>query len=269
MAQTIIMKKIDLPEVRLLKWILVLLLSLAFTGAGIFLAFKPGMPETKNALAVALFFGFCSGIALWQLISEARFKRRIKTQQDVSIQGGIRIYNRIPSQFVVGGLVTAIGLAMFILADFSLGFRLTSLAMGILGVAWLILMAMGVGRRYLAFSAAGLEMGTSALRLWVQWDNVQSIALRQIQSMLCIGISVISTDRLLAAVRAKGPNPDHQARRQVKAMAWNVNLYGCHLVLYPAQHGLDPAYLFQALERYLNDPKSREELRAPEQIGQD
>jgi len=248
------------------KWLLVGLFSVAAAAACLLIMVMREKSEAWNGLAGSLFFGACAAVALWRIIELRRLKKHLQTCPTVSVRGGVAISNRSPLLYGPVAGAAGIGLALFLLTDGSLMFKGVALAMGLLGCAGLLLLLLGVGRQTLRFLPEGLERVKSHNRVLVAWDNISELSLLTVHDNTAIGLRFVTLEPALASVTGTAQPRDGGRRRLAREFAVNQAWYGCQLVIFPAQFGLDAAYLLQALERYARDPQARADLSVPADI---
>ncbi len=238
-------------------WLL-LLVSAAFTVAGLALWLAG---RGSGGLAAAIFFGACTGVAVWILRSKATAGRQ-------ALDPGLEV--RVGEGFgevIVGSRrrqwAAGVGLVVF---GAALAWTGGPIGQGFVAVSWILagcgaalLVALGLGFRAghaLVFAREALWIGGRD-RYPLHWDNIAGAEVFELQSNLLVRVHLHAPARAVDAAEGR----EGVAGRVARAMATTQAMIGAPVMIHPGFFGVDPVVLVRALERYATSPGAREELR--------
>lgn len=241
-------------------WLL-LAVSVAFVVVSLVLLVAGG--HGTAPLATFAFFGMCSVVA----IHSVRAKLRMHTLRN----------DRSATLFVTGGAplvasrARAIGLSLGIAAlgafltitGESIGaeFVVVSVLMAGLGAAMLVAFALGMGQRpTLTFTPEGLRFDGDTITYLAPWDAID-VRLLTVQDQPFVGLWLRDPARVVSTAQVRVADTVTEraklSQRIEKSLRWN----GLHLTLSAPAYGVETLPLMRAMQRYIDQPEARAELR--------
>lgn len=224
-----------------------------FTLAALFIIRK----DFKTGIVTLGFFGLCFAHAVSVILR----KRRAHRQQAMtaSVAGGVPIR---PSRLRMGLL----GGALLGLGALHAAFTTNPVQIGIgwflvvVGTVMLVGMASGmIYTAYVQFDPAGLTFGDRRGKAFVPWAAVTGLARTEMSSNPVVLVSV--------DVEAIQIVPASQQLRLFKQMGRTRGTFGADFALMSTVYGIDAPVLLAALQRYVTEPESRQELQRLPQLG--
>lgn len=207
--------------------------------------------DFKTGIVTLAFFGLCFAHAVSVILRKRRARRQVA--MTASVAGGVPIRQ---SRLRMGLL----GSALLGLGGLHAAFTTHAVQIGIgwflvaVGAVMLVGLASGlVCTAYVQFDPAGLTFGDRRGKAWVPWDAVTGLARTEMSSNPVVLVSV--------DVQAIQILPATQQQRLLKQMGRTRGTFGADFALMSTVYGIDAPVLLAALQRYVTEPESRQELQ--------
>lgn len=247
-----------------IKDLLLIIISSLFTLAGIFIIWKGGSNESfKAGLGASVFFGFCLLIFIFNLKQKLDFKKKISSRANVSIQPNIRFYLSKLKAYSLGFGMIVLGSVLIYTAY---GIKIILAACGAFLLFIGIILVIGyltglLGKNYISFEFEGLRMGYKKYSYLIRWDNILNLSNGIWNENPVLIINLINPEDLILNLETKEKKIEKIHKKIRKAIIFNISYHGCHLLLMPQTYGLDVAYTYSVIQKYLHNPETRSELK--------
>jgi len=245
---------------------MLLLISLVFTAAGVFIVAQKGEP---TGFAVIAFFGGCTAVAVWMLVRKTRARRDLHAES-IDIIGGVPLRaNRTAATIAAVGM-TVMGTVMALTGP-AIGTIWVGLSylIALIGVVLIAMILRGtLASQYLQFEPEGLVFGRSDTTFILAWDNIAALGRAVIGDHDALLIHVHDTDALLLSVL-----PQDRATRSQKRLAKTIRSnrawWDADLLIMPVHYGTSIVLLARVIHRYATDLQGRAGLAAKLQLPED
>lgn len=241
-----------------------LLVSLVFVALSVFIAVAEPS-ELPTALATGSFFGLCALVAVMMLRRRFLERRSLGTPAHVEVVGGVPIPYRSGMLRIGAGLVAVVGaLGVWGGTQIAPTYVVTSGLLLAIGAALLVADLAGLSTRpALQFEPDGLWLVERGFRYRIDWDGLD-LGVGNLNDHVVVSLLLLDREAVLDSIRTRDGSPADRwrtrlARRFDRTERWN----GAPILVLPWQYGQDPVRFTQALLRYVREPESRAELRAP------
>lgn len=242
-----------LDKVTLQDWALAAI-SLLFTLGGLLIIRR----DFNTGIVTLVFFG----LGLVHATRVILRKRRAQRQQALtaSVAGGVPIRQSRGRMALLGAALLAIGVTHVAFTTHATQVAIGWLLVGV-GGALLLGLALGLlSTAYIQFDPAGITFADRHGKAIVPWDAVVRLARGDMNNnpLVLVSVDMAAIDVQPAAYRP----------RLNRQMGRSRGLMGADFVIMSASYGLDAPVLLAALQRYVMEPASRQELqRLPRLAG--
>lgn len=230
-------------------WILVAI-GLAFVVAGIMVL--PRNP--KVGIVTLAFFGLCAGIAIrtvFRKLRDSRFQ-----SLSVHVIGGVeirpsrlRILLMAVSLFVVGAVLLLFG------TEYPFVFRVLAGLICGTGIALVLMIALGkIPVGFIRFDSEGFTIGRKRWNVTLPWDEIAEIRAGDYSGNSALYLWIKSLDRIKT-------DPEEFQNKAVEEILSSERWIGAHFMILTENYNLSSPMVAEALERYVLEPSSREELK--------
>lgn len=245
----------ELDKVTFSDWVLTLI-SLVFTLGGLLIM----RDDFQAGIVTVSFFGACLAVFVHIILRKRRLQKQVPLTAMVA--GGVPIrQSRVR--------IATMGIGLLALGAVLLAFGPQG-DKGMLGFAWLLvavgsLLLIGLATGFLLvafiqFDPPGLTFGHWGGKIFVPWTAITSIGRRDLHSNQAVFLWV-DTD----AVTAEPPSFMTKAHKQ---MAYSRAWLGADFVIMCTSYALDAPVLLAALQRYITEPDSRQELHRQQRLAE-
>ncbi|MEM7179578.1 MAG: hypothetical protein AAF518_01600 [Spirochaetota bacterium] len=233
------------------------LVSFAFASTGILLSFTAkSSVDRNNIFSFTLFFGFCTAVLGYFIFQKyLEDKRNAIPITDVQLSSTVLRMNK-GKVFFVSTLSTLCFALIAYLATFNPIF--TYVCYGISALAALMLVGLAVGfvaNDEVHFQAEGIHFRARTITFFLEWSNIYSVDLVEWNSNPFLLFQVLSQENVLRDLGEK------QQKKLAKIMAWNQGFFNAPLTLQPAVYGVSPVLLAKLIQKYIEFPETRQELK--------
>ncbi len=228
-----------------------LVVSAGFTGAALaVLAVGDDAPAARSGAA---FFGMCTVIASFFLREKWLAGRNAGVEGVVEAARG-RIFESKVRLLGGGATLAAGGGVMLASGGFPWPFTLASAAIFLVGVGFLVAVAVGrLGAAWLEFEAGGLRVGDRRGSFLVPWDDVVGCEVWSLHDNAVVAIALRDPRAAVASAEPASHAP---------AVAATLGATST-LTLFPSRFALDAGLLARSVATYARVPAAREQLRRP------
>lgn len=207
--------------------------------------------DFRTGIVTLVFFGLCFAHAVSVILR----KRRAQKLQALTatVAGGVPIRQSRARMALLGGAILAVGATHVAFTTEPVRVGLGWLLVGI-GAAVLIALALGlVSAGYIQFDPAGITFAQRRGKAIVPWEAVTGLARGDMQNNPIVLVT-IDAQAITAEPAAYRP-------RLLKQLARSRGAMGADFFIMSAAYGIDAPVLLAALQRYVTEPASRQELR--------
>ena len=207
--------------------------------------------DFKTGIVTLGFFGLCFAHAVSVILRKRRARRQVA--MTASVAGGVPIRQSRLRMGLLGAALLGLGAlhAAFTTSAVQIGIGWFLVAVGVL-----MLIGLASGRiytAYLQFDPEGLTFGDRHGKAVVPWAAVTGLGRADMSNNPVVLVSV--------DVQAIEILPASRQARLFKQIGRTRGTFGADFALMSTVYGIDAPVLLAALERYVADPASREELR--------
>lgn len=234
--------------------------SLAMTAGGVLLICRSRSAERDNAISITTFFAFLTVFFIASLIEDVRLKRQLKQNAVVSLLPGRRLTTRNWKILGLAASLLVLGAVMGLFTHFNLILKFIGWFIAVVGAASLVLFLWRSSS--LAFTQDGVMMSGPGYMRLVRWDNIINLQMVSVGGNPAIGYDVRSLEELVPGSAVEGGPEDREVMKIAKTAAFCSQMHGCQFYIMPGIYSMDAGYLFRAMERYIVQPDTRQELRA-------
>jgi len=216
-----------------------------------------GFVLLRSNFAVAVItiacFGYCAITTGMEL---GRKLRAVASAPDrVQLLGGMQLR---PCRLLPASLALAIAAfgVMFMVFGARHGVLIQGIGLGLLVLGCVFLVGVLTGwlpMTYLQFDPAGITLGRRGFAYTVPWDNISALGTEEIN------------DDPVILIRLRQPKdiavtPPQRTTEALQELSRCERSYGAHVSLAPVQYRMDASLLAEALDRYVREPRARNEL---------
>lgn len=212
--------------------------------------------DFRTGIVTLVFFGLCFVHAVSVILRKRRAREQVA--MTASVAGGVPIRQSRERMALLGGALLSLGTlqAVFIndAVQVGIGWLLITV-----GVFMLIGLAMGLlYTDYIQFDPAGITFGDRHGKAFVPWHAVTGLARADMNNNPLV---LVSADAPAIEVE-----PAYRPRL-LKRMARSRGSFGADFAIMSTVYGIDAPVLLAALQRYITEPESRQELRRLPRLG--
>lgn len=212
--------------------------------------------DFKTGIVTLVFFGLCFAHAVSVILRKRRARKQVAVT--ASVAGGVPIRQSRVRMALLGGTLLSLG---------TLQAAFTSNAVQA-GIGWLLVIVGGVMlaglaagllyTAYIQFDPAGITFGDRHGKAVVPWHAVTGLARADMNNN---PIVLVSVDAQALAVQPAAYQP-----RLSRQMARSRGAMGADFAIMSTVYGIDAPVLLAALQRYVTEPASRQELQRLPQL---
>lgn len=246
-----------------------ILLTSIFTILGIVLILFPKDDQMfRVGVLGSSFFGFCTLTFIYFYFSAKKFNKEINQDIiDIQISGEVKFLIDKRKLYFLGIIFFILGL-VFIYADSKSLFAISvSIGLISLGVFVFFGTLFGlIGNEFLCFEFDGIKFGNRNYSYLVRWENIMNFSTGEYNSNSAIFINLINPEDCSRYLYVHKGNREKTIKKLFNIFSNNLAFVGCHVLILPQRFSLSTAYVFKVIEKYLQFPESRKELKNKLQI---
>ena len=234
-------------------------ISLLFVSVGVF--FLSQEPQNQKMYFVVIFFSFGLLVSIWTILRKRSIRADLG-KGDITVAGHEPLFAKKGRYFLLGFGLLPVGLASILIGKNDSHSLLIIIGLIVLFASLFLfyICLFRLGKSYLQFEYSGFRVATKNISYLIHWNNIERVTPMEIADNDFLLIGLASKERLVSGIQ-KNTNPKY-VNKMLKSFDRNLSMYGHEIWLNPFMFGTNVVILAKTMQRYIERPETRAELKA-------